>query len=102
MTAFFTKVKRVDWILFACMVALSVMGVRFVESAGGARASLVLQNLWIAHAWTAAAGLAICLALAAADFTSPDISPAHSEHGQHYAIECDYCDGGVDYGTGQP
>ena len=45
---------------------------------------------------------AICLALAAADFTSSDVTPAHSEHGQHYAIECDYCDGGVDYGTGQP
>ena len=44
----------------------------------------------------------ICLALAEADFSSPDITPAHSEHGQHYAIECDYCDGGVDYGTGQP
>lgn len=68
MTAFFTKVKRVDWILFACMVALSVMGVRFVESAGGARVSAVLQNLWIAHAWTAAAGLAICLALACVDY----------------------------------
>ena len=44
----------------------------------------------------------ICLALAAADFTSPDITPAHSEHGQHYAIECDYCDGGVNYGACEP
>jgi len=41
----------------------------------------------------------ICLALAAEGFTSPDISQAHSDQGQHYAIECDYCDGGVDYGT---
>lgn len=38
------------------------------------------------------------LALAAADFTSPDVIPAHSEHGQHYTLECEYCDGGVDYG----
>ena len=44
----------------------------------------------------------ICKALAAADFTSPDISPAHSDHGQHYAIECEYCDGGVDYGDCNP
>ncbi len=44
----------------------------------------------------------ICLALADADFTSPDINPAHSEHGQHYAIECEYCDGGVDYGACEP
>ncbi|MEE1273285.1 MAG: hypothetical protein UHI81_02165, partial [Olegusella sp.] len=44
----------------------------------------------------------ICLKLAEADFTSPDITPAHSEHGQHYAIECEYCDGGLNYGACEP
>lgn len=47
----------------------------------------------------------ICLALAAADFTSGDVINAHVEtnganaYGQHYVVECEYCDGGVDYGT---
>jgi hypothetical protein len=41
----------------------------------------------------------ICRALAAADFSCPDIVPGHSDHGQHWAIECEYCDGGVDYGA---
>lgn len=68
MTAFFAKLKRVDWFLFVCMAALSVMGVRFIESAGGARASAVLQDLWIVHGWTAGAGLALCLALACVDY----------------------------------
>lgn len=41
---------------------------------------------------------AICLALAGHRFTCPQITPAHSDHGQHYAVECEYCDGGVNYG----
>lgn len=40
----------------------------------------------------------ICKALAAEDFSSPDIIPGHSDHGLHWVIECEYCDGGVDYG----
>lgn len=47
----------------------------------------------------------ILLALAAADFTSGDVINAHVEtkdanaYGQHYVIENEYCDGGVDYGA---
>lgn len=40
----------------------------------------------------------ICQRLAEADFTCPDIVQADSDHGQHYAIECEYADGGYDYG----
>ena len=46
----------------------------------------------------------ILQALAAADFTSGDVINAHVEtkdanaYGQHYVIECEYCDGGVNYG----
>ena len=47
----------------------------------------------------------ILQALAAADFTSGDVINAHVEtsagnaYGQHYVIECEYCDGGVNYGA---
>lgn len=47
----------------------------------------------------------ICLALAAADFTCPSIEPVDDYrrrsadvYGQHLTIECEYCDGGYDYG----
>jgi len=46
----------------------------------------------------------ILQALAAADFTSGDVINAHVEtkdanaYGQHYVIEVEYCDGGVNYG----
>jgi len=49
----------------------------------------------------------ICLALAVADFSSPDITPigerdrrTGENYGQHWVIECEYADGGVDYGNG--
>ena len=49
----------------------------------------------------------ILQALAAADFSSGDVTPADSydrrtkdDYGQHYVIECEYADGGVDYGNG--
>lgn len=47
----------------------------------------------------------ILQALAAADFTSGDVINAHVEtnagnaYGQHYVVECEYCDGGVNYGA---
>ena len=47
----------------------------------------------------------ICLALAGADFTCPDVVPVSDrdrrnkdEYGQHYALECEFCDGGFHYG----
>ncbi len=68
MTAFFAKYKRIDWIMLVCMLMLAVTGVRFIQSAGGARASVALQELWTVHAWTAAAGLLAYLALASIDY----------------------------------
>ena len=48
----------------------------------------------------------ICKALEAADCTCPDVFPEMSggyyapakSHGQHYVLECEYCDGGIAYG----
>ena len=47
----------------------------------------------------------ICLALAAADFTCPEVLQVDDAarrtgdaHGQHWTIECEYCDGGYNYG----
>jgi len=41
---------------------------------------------------------AICRALVAADFTCPEIISVDEKQGQHWAIECEYCDGGYGYG----
>lgn len=40
----------------------------------------------------------ICTALAAADFTCPSVTPVDETRGQHWTIECEYCDGGFAYG----
>lgn len=40
----------------------------------------------------------ICTALAAAEFTCPQITPVGETQGQHYAVECEYCNRGFDYG----
>ena len=40
----------------------------------------------------------VCLALAAADCTCPAITDASDKNGQHYVVECEFCDGGFDYG----
>ena len=58
MKAFFSKFRRLDWVMFACMLLLVRMGIRLIQSAGGARTSAALQDLWTVHAWTAAIGLA--------------------------------------------
>ena len=41
----------------------------------------------------------ICTALAAAEFTCPSVTPVDETRGQHWAIECEYCDGGYAYGA---
>lgn len=41
---------------------------------------------------------ALCRALHAAGFTAPSIVPNHDDKGQHYVLECEGVDGGVDYG----
>ena len=68
MKAFFSKYLRIDVTMLACMLALVYMGVRLIQSAGGARASAALNDLWTVHAWTAAIGLAIYALLAAVDY----------------------------------
>ena len=45
-----SKLRRMDWILSACMVMLIVMGVVFINSAGSVRPTDALRNLWRVHA----------------------------------------------------
>ena len=68
MKAFFSKFLRLDPVMLACMLGLVWMGVKLIQSAGGARASAALQDLWTVHAWTAVIGLAIYMALASIDY----------------------------------
>ena len=68
MKSFFSKYLRIDVTMLACMVVLVYMGVRLIQSAGGARSSVALNELWTVHAWTAAIGLAIYAVLAAVDY----------------------------------
>ena len=68
MKAFFSKFLRLDWVMLACMLLLVRMGIRLIQSAGGARTSAALQDLWTVHAWTAAIGLVIYMVLASIDY----------------------------------
>ena len=68
MKAFLSKYLRIDVTMLACMLVLVYMGVRLIQSAGGARTSVALNDLWTVHAWTAAIGFAIYAALAAIDY----------------------------------
>ena len=68
MKSFFSKYLRIDVTMLACMVVLVYMGVRLIQSAGGARSSVALNELWTVHAWTAAIGFAIYAVLAAVDY----------------------------------
>ena len=68
MKSFFSKYLRIDVTMLTCMVVLVYMGVRLIQSAGGARSSVALNELWTVHAWTAAIGLAIYAVLAAVDY----------------------------------
>ena len=68
MKSFFSKFLRLDPVMLACMLGLVWMGVKLIQSAGGVRASAALQDLWTVHAWTAAIGLAIYMALATVDY----------------------------------
>ena len=68
MKAFFSKFLRLDWVMLACMLLLVRMGIRLIQSAGGARTSVALQDLWTVHAWTAAIGLVLYVVLASIDY----------------------------------
>ena len=63
-----SKLRRMDWILSACMVMLIVMGVVFINSAGSVRPTEALRNLWRVHAATALYGLAVYMAFAFLDY----------------------------------
>ena len=62
------KLRRMDWILSACMVTLIVMGVVFINSAGSVRPTDALRNLWRTHAATALFGLVVYAAFAFLDY----------------------------------
>ena len=68
MKTFLSKYLRIDLTMLVCMLVLVYMGVRLIQSAGGARTSAALNDLWTVHAWTAAIGFAIYLVLAAIDY----------------------------------
>ena len=63
-----SKLRRMDWILSACMVALVVMGVVFINSAGSVRPTEALRSLWRVHASTALFGLVVYMAFAFLDY----------------------------------
>ena len=63
-----SKLRRMDWILSACMVLLIVMGVVFINSAGSVRSTDALRNLWRVHATTALFGLAVYFTCAFLDY----------------------------------
>ena len=62
------KIRRMDWLLSACILALVAMGTVFIWSAGSARTSAALQGIWRVHAVTAAFGLALYFACALVDY----------------------------------
>ena len=68
MKSFLSKYLRIDVTMLACMLVLVYMGVRLIQSAGGARTSAALNDLWTVHAWTAAIGFAIYAVLTAIDY----------------------------------
>ena len=63
-----SKLRRMDWILSACMVMLIVLGVVFINSAGSVRPTEALRNLWRVHASTALFGLVVYAAFAFLDY----------------------------------
>ena len=62
------RLRRMNWVLFAAMIALMVIGIFFVYSANSIRDSLHLRLLYRAHAQMAMAGIGIVLALAYIDY----------------------------------
>lgn len=68
MKSVLSKLRRMDWILSACMVMLIVMGVVFINSTGSVRQTDALRNLWRVHAATALYGLAVYMAFAFLDY----------------------------------
>lgn len=68
MKNFLLKMKKLDWVMTFGVIALMVIGIVFVKSAGSARSARVLQELWIGHAYTALFGLSLYFILASIDY----------------------------------
>jgi rod shape determining protein RodA len=62
------KLLRFNWLMFLSMLALIVIGVVFIKSAGEARSAAVLQEAWRTHAATALLGLIAYFTLAFIDY----------------------------------
>ncbi|MBO5940632.1 MAG: FtsW/RodA/SpoVE family cell cycle protein [Kiritimatiellae bacterium] len=63
-----SKILKFNWITFLSMVALAVIGVVFIKSAGEARTIAALQGAWRVHAATAFLGLIVYFTLAFVDY----------------------------------
>ena len=68
MGALLQKLRRMNPVLFVSMVALIVIGVLFIYSAGSVRPTEGLRNAYRAQAGTAALGLGLYLACALVDY----------------------------------
>ena len=62
------RLLKFNWLSFLSMVALAVIGVIFIKSAGEARTIASLQEAWRVHAATALFGLAVYFTLAFVDY----------------------------------
>lgn len=68
MDVLLAKLKKMDWLLFACMAALILIGAAFIWSAGSARAAAKLQTLWKVQLATAGVGVALHFCFALVDY----------------------------------
>ena len=62
------KLLQFNWFTFLSMVALTVIGVIFIKSAGEARTAASLQDAWRLHAATALFGLILYFTLSLFDY----------------------------------
>jgi len=62
------KLKRFNWITFAAMLALVVIGTAAIYSAGNARTEAIFHSMWKANLGTAAFGLVVYFLLAYFDY----------------------------------
>ena len=62
------KLRRLNWVLFASMVALVAIGAMFIYSAGSARSVAALHTAYLAHIQAAVFGLALYFAFALVDY----------------------------------
>ena len=86
----------------------TVIGAVFAHDVSHAARYLIQVHYYLPEKQNPNATLAaLCIALEAAGCSCPDITPASGSYaegmeryGQHFVLECEYADGGVDYGEG--